>query len=84
LTRSEDSSSAAKEARRLREFIMSGRRRRSEVPVPEGILAIGVPAPSLGDGKDGEVHWFSDRHWPNFVFRVRWTDDGPVARAARR
>jgi 8-oxo-dGTP diphosphatase len=73
---STDSPAAAERARQLRVSIAARRRVWATVPKPAGAERIGVPGPSLGAGVDGEVHWFTDRRFPGFLFRVRWADGG--------
>jgi 8-oxo-dGTP diphosphatase len=67
---------AVEQARELRRFIAATRQGWATVPKPAGAERIGVPGPSLGKGVDGEVHWFTDRRFPEFVFRVRWAEGG--------
>lgn len=63
-------------ARQRKQIVSLLRRANASVPMPEGADRIGVPAASMGPGVDGEIHWYTDRRSPGFLFRVRWEDDG--------
>lgn len=55
---------------------MLRRKHHRRAPKPEGVDQIGVPAASMGTGVDGDTHYYTDRRFPHFLFRVRWQHDG--------
>jgi len=63
-------------ARQRKQLVMQMRRLNASVPMPPGADRIGVPAATMGGGDDGEIHWYTDRRSPGFLFRVRWENDG--------
>ncbi len=63
-------------AQQRKKIVLALRRENRAVAKPPGVDNIGTPAASLGTGADGEVRWYTDRHFPSLLFRVRWQDDG--------
>jgi hypothetical protein len=63
-------------ARQRKQIVMQMRLLNASVPMPPGADRIGVPGPTMGTGADGEIHWYTDRSFPSFLFRVRWEDGG--------
>jgi hypothetical protein len=63
-------------ARQRKQIVNHMRRQNASVPMPPGADRIGMPAATMGAGENGEIHWYTDRMSPGFLFRVRWEDGG--------